>query len=150
MLVLVQASVLSVGLGDKERVLQELPLRLISMESGIDAARSLKKEKIDGVISKWNLKDMVNGLFIKKLRMAKPEIPTIVFVRSGDKKQEIAARSIGASAVLPDDVSDELFRETVENICGIKGLISIKAVINAESKYKPYVKEKVTNLGEGK
>ena len=121
MIVLVQASVLSVGLKDREEeVLRELPIRVISMQSGVEAARSLKNEKVNGVISKWSLDDMKDGWFVKKLRIVKPDIPTIVFVRSGDKAQEIAARSIGVSAVLPDDSNDEMLRETIENVCGLK------------------------------
>ncbi len=121
MIVLVQASVLSVGLKNREEeVLRELPIRVISMQSGVEAARSLKNEKVNGVISKWNLDDMKDGWFLKKLRIVKPDIPTIVFVRSGDKAQEVAARSIGASAVLPDDSNDEMLRDAVENVCGLK------------------------------
>ena len=93
MIVLVQANVLTVGLGDKNEALQELPLRLIAMSSGAEAARSLKNERVDSVISKWDLDDMKNGLFLKRLKAVKPAIPTIVFVRAGDRVQEIAARS---------------------------------------------------------
>ncbi len=85
MLVLVQATVLTVGLNGKSESLQELPIRLINMQSGLEAARSLKTEKVDSVISNWDLDDMTDGLFIKKLKAVKPEIPTIVFVTAGDK-----------------------------------------------------------------
>ncbi|GAI81962.1 unnamed protein product, partial [marine sediment metagenome] len=112
MIVLVQATVLTVGLNGngKNEVLRELPIRLITMQSGTEAARSLKNEKVDSVISKWDLDDMEDGRFLKRLRAVKPEIPTIAFVRAGDRAQEIAARSLGVSAILTDDTSDELFR----------------------------------------
>ena len=61
----------------------------------------------------------------------KPEIPTIVFVKSGDSDQEIAARSLGVSAVLTEDASDELFKETVANVLGLKGLVSIDSISSA-------------------
>ena len=144
MIVLVQATVLTVGLNGKNEVLRELPIRLITMRSAIEAARSLKSEKVDSVVSKWNLDDMENGRFLKRLRAVKPEISTIAFVRAGDKAQEIAARSLGVSAVLTDDTDDELFRETVANVLGLKGIVSIKAIFPAGDEQSYYEKEKIT------
>ena len=128
MIVLVQATVLMVGLNGKNEVLRELPIRLVTMQSGIEAARSLKNEEVDSVISKWDLDDMEDGWFLRKLRAVKPEISTIAFVRSGDQAQEIAARSAGVSAVLTDEADDELFRETVANILGLHDLVSVEAI----------------------
>ena len=133
MIVLVQASVLTVGLNGRNEVLRELPIRVIAMQSGIKAARSLKSEKVDSVISKWDLQDMEGGIFLKRLKAAKPYIPTIVFVRAGDRLQEIAARSLGASAVLTDEASDELFCETVTNVLGLTAPVSIKAISAAKN-----------------
>ena len=142
MIVLVQASVLTVGLDGKNEVLRELPIRLITMQSGMKAARSLKTEKVDSVISKWDLDDMEDGRFLRNLRAVKPEMPTIAFVRAGDRAQEIAARSLGVSAVLTDDTDDELFCETIANILGLRNVASIKAMSPVEnSRHK---KEKIT------
>lgn len=141
MIVLVQASVLTVGLNGKNEVLRELPIRLITMQSGMEAARSLKNEKVDSVISKWDLQDMEDGQFLKNLRAVKPEVPTIAFVRADDRAQEIAARSLGVSAILTEDTSDELFRETVANVLGLKGIVSIKAISPAED--SRYEEEKI-------
>jgi len=141
MIVLVQATVLTVGLNGKNEVLWELPIRLITMESGTEAARSFKSEKVDSVISKWDLQDMEDGQFLKNLKAIKPEIPTIAFIRARDKEQEIAARSLGVSAILTEDTSDELFRETVANVLGLKGLVSIKTISPAED--SRYEKEKI-------
>ena len=47
MVVLVQATVLTVGLNGKNEVLRELPIRLVTMQSGIEAARSFKNEKFE-------------------------------------------------------------------------------------------------------
>lgn len=131
MLVLVQATVLTVGLNGKSESLQELPIRLINMQSGLEAARSLKTKKVDSVISNWNLDDMTDGLFVKKLRAVKPQVPTIVFVTAGDRQQEIAARSLGVSAVLTSDTDDEHFKQTVANVLGLKDMASIKAISSA-------------------
>ncbi|MHC4571261.1 MAG: hypothetical protein ACYS0C_04195 [Planctomycetota bacterium] len=131
MIVLVQATVLTVGLNGKNEILRELPIRLVTMQSGSEAARSLKNEDIDSVISNWDL-DMKDGWFLRKLRAVKPEISTIAFVRAGDHAQEIAARSLGVSAVLTDQADDELFRETVANVLGLKDLVSIEAISPTE------------------
>jgi response regulator RpfG family c-di-GMP phosphodiesterase len=144
MIVLVQASVLTVGLNGKNEVLRELPIRLITMQSGKEAARSLKNEKVDSVISKWNLDDMEDGRFLRNLRAVKPEIPTIAFIRAGDQAQEIAARSLGVSAVLTDETDDELFRETVANVLGLVDIASIKEISLAENEKSRYRKERIT------
>ncbi|MDD5327944.1 MAG: hypothetical protein PHY02_09045 [Phycisphaerae bacterium] len=143
MIVLVQASVLTVGLNGKNEVLRELPIRLITMQSGKKAARSLKNEKIDSVISKWDLCDMENGQFLRTLRAVKPGIPTIAFVKAGDHAQEIAARSLGVSAVLTEEANDGLFRETVANVLGLRDIVSIKAIAAAENEKGRYRKAKI-------
>ncbi|MBA7701798.1 hypothetical protein ES703_110544 [subsurface metagenome] len=140
MIVLVEASVLTVGLNGREKVLRELPIRVITMQSGIEAARSLKTERVDSVISNWELEDMADGGFIKGLRSAKPDIPTIAFIRAGDRAQEIAARSLGVSAVLTDEADDDFFRQTVANVLGLKGHVTIKAISLAENAKSLYEK----------
>ncbi len=126
MIVLVQASVLTVGLNGKVQALRELPIRVISMDSASKAASSLKNEKIDSVISSWNLDGHDDGAFLRKLKAVKPDIPTIVFVRSNDPKQEIKARSLGVSAVLTEDTDDEHFRQTVANVLGLQSPAEIR------------------------
>jgi len=144
MIVLVEASVLTVGLNGREKVLRELPIRVITMQSGIEAARSLKTEKVDSVISKWELEDMADGGFLKGLRAAKPDIPTIAFIRAGDRAQEIAARSLGVSAVLTDEADDDFFRQTVANVLGLKGHVTIKAISLAEDAKSLYEKRRIS------
>ncbi|UCE98942.1 MAG: hypothetical protein JSV82_07095 [Planctomycetota bacterium] len=128
MVVLVQATVLTVSLDGRNEILRELPIRLVAKQSGIEAARSLKNEDVDSVISKWDLDDMKDGRFLKALRAAKPGISTIALITAGDKAQEIAARSLGVSAVLTDESDDGFFRETVANVLGLKGHIPIEAL----------------------
>lgn len=128
MFVLAQATVLTVGLNGENEVLKELPVRLITTQSGIEAARSLKNEEVDSVITRWDLDDMENGLFLKRLKAVKPELATIVLVKAGDPEQEIAARCLGASAVLTDRTNQELLRETVANVLGLKDFLSIEAM----------------------
>ncbi len=140
MIVLVQATVLTIGIGSRNEVLRELPIRIVTMQGGAEAARSLKSEKIDSVISKWDLDDMENGRFLKKLKAIKPHIPTIAIIRPGDRMQEIAARSIGVSAVLTEDASDELFRETVANIFSLTESTSVASVLPGRNSKRTYVR----------
>ncbi len=128
MIVLVKANVLTVGLTGRHSDLKELPVRLVGVETGKQATCSLKNERFDSIVSNWDLPDMTDGVFLKKLRAFKPNIPIIAVVQSGDKSQEIAARSMGASAVLPADASDELFRQTVADILGLGDVRSIKEI----------------------
>ena len=144
MIVLVEASVLTIGLNGREKVLRELPIRMITMQSGIEAARSLKTERVDSVISNWELEDMADGGFLKGLRAAKPDIPTIAFVKAGDRAQEIAARSLGVSAVLTDEADDDFFRQTVANVLGLKGHVTIKAISLAEDAKSLYEKRRIS------
>jgi CheY-like chemotaxis protein len=134
MVVLVQAHVLTVGLNGKNEVLRELPIRLITVPSGRQAVHSFRNERFDSVITNWDLDDMQNGRFIKKLRAVKPDIPTIVFIRANEPEQEIAARSLGVSAVLTDESDDELFRQTVANVLGIRDIASIEAISPVEDR----------------
>ena len=113
MIFFVQPKILTVGLNAKSRVLSDLPVCVLSCESGTEAAHLLKEERVNSVVTEWNLEDMPDGLFLRKLRVVKPDVKTIVFIRSGDTVQEIRARSIGVSVILTDKTSDELFRRAV-------------------------------------
>ncbi len=128
MILLVQATILTVGIDGKHEVLQELPIRLISVQSGVEAASSFKNESIDSVISNWDLTDMPDGTFLKRLRSIRPDIPTIAVVKAGNYAQEVSARSLGVSAVLTDHSSDEHFREAVRQVLGLKDVASIRGI----------------------
>jgi DNA-binding NarL/FixJ family response regulator len=133
MIVLIHANILAVGLGKKGRLLEKLPIRVISKPTGLQAARCLKHEKIDSVVSSWELEDMKDGDFVKGLHSIKPDMPTIVFIKPNQPQQEIAARSMGATAVLTDDASDELFTKTLANILGLRDTVLIKSVSDTEN-----------------
>ncbi len=119
MLVLVKANVLVVGLGGRSGGLKRLPIRVLFIDTGLEAGRSLKNENVSSVISKWDLPDAPDGQFLKNLRLAKPYMPIIAVVDANNVQQEIAARSIGTSAVLSSDVADEVLRQTVTGVLGL-------------------------------
>ena len=117
--VLVQANVLTVGLGDREQVLRNLPIEITSAQTTVQAARSLKNEKFDSIISKWNSENINTAAFLQCLRTIKTDISMIVLVKANDPTEEIAARSIGVSMVLTEDCSDEFFMQSVISVLGL-------------------------------
>jgi DNA-binding NarL/FixJ family response regulator len=128
MLVLVKANVLVLGLGGRNNALKALPVRVLCIETGAEAGRSLKNKHVDSVISKWDLPDAKDGQFLRNLRLAKPYMPVIAIVNSNDAGQEIAARSIGAAAVLSSDVTDEVFRQTAMGVLGLGDTETIQEI----------------------
>jgi DNA-binding NarL/FixJ family response regulator len=125
MLVLVRANIVVVGLGGRSSALKALPIRVSYIKTGQQAGCSLKSENVNSIISAWNLPDFPDGRFLRALRLAKPYMPVIAVVDSGDVRQEIAARSIGAAAVLSSDVPDEAFKQIV---CEVLGLGDVGAI----------------------
>jgi DNA-binding response OmpR family regulator len=119
MLALVKANVLVLGCGGRDNALKALPIRVLYLETGLEAGRSLKNESVDGVISSWKLPDAPAGKFLRNLRLAKPYLPIIAMVDANNVEQEISARSIGVTAVLNNDVNDQILIRTVVEILGL-------------------------------
>ncbi len=123
---LASKNILTVGIADKGSALTELPVRVLRLDTGAQAIRCLKEEKIDTVISHWRLIDMVAGQFLENVTAAIPSTPTIAFIKPGDADQEIAARGLGVDAVLSEDIDDDYFRETVCQLLGVSAVTSIQ------------------------
>ena len=128
MIVVTKANVLTVGITDKAQALRELNIRVISLQFGKDAVRSLKSEKFDSVISRWDLPDMKNGTFLQGLKNIKRDMPTIAVIESGNTDQEISARSLGVSAVITEDISEDHFRELISQLLGLEEVEQIKEI----------------------
>lgn len=128
MIVVTKANVLTVGITDKVRALRELNIRVISLQFGKDAVRSLKSEEFDSVISRWDLPDMKNGTFLQGLKNIKRDMPTIAVIESGNTDQEISARSLGVSAVITEDISEDHFRELISQLLGLEEVEQIKEI----------------------
>ena len=74
--------------------------------------------------------DIPNGGLLKDLIAAKPNLPTIAIVKTGDHQQEILARNIGVSAVLTDDIDDEYFRQVLLQIFDLTDVSVIRSISN--------------------
>lgn len=112
-------TILMVNVSDKENSLKELPVRLVMLDTGAAAIQCLREERIDTVVSRWELIDMPHGKLLENVRGAIPAMPTIAFIAADNLDQEIAARSLGVTVVLSEDVDDEYFRQTVCNLLSI-------------------------------
>ncbi len=119
MVIIAEMNVLAVGVEDRVGEFNGLPVRLLNMAHGSDAIRSFKTDQIDSVISHWNLADMPDGQFLKKLKAVKPDMPTIAIVEANNPQQEIEARMLGVSAVISEDCGDEYFREVMTSVLGL-------------------------------
>ena len=67
MVIIAEMNVLAVGMEDRTGEFEGLAIRLLDMAHGSDAIHSFKTDSIDSVISHWNLPDMPDGEFLKKL-----------------------------------------------------------------------------------
>ena len=129
-------TVLSVGIKNKNKAIETLPVRLLVMDSGAEAIRHLFENEIDIVISSWNLADMPDGLLLRKLLDAKPNMPTVAFVEPGNWQQEIAARSMGVTAILNDDIDELHFRST---LCQILHIDDVSLLSLCRTKLTPEI-----------
>ncbi len=139
-------TVLSVGIRNKSNALRILPVRVLVMDSGAEAIRHLFEDKIDAVISRWNLTDMPSGELLKKIIAARPNLPTIAFVKAGDHQQENLARSTGVSVVLADDIDDEYFRRILRQILNLADVSLIEDISNVSQEELCCYQNKLTNF----
>jgi DNA-binding NarL/FixJ family response regulator len=128
MVIIAKMNILSVGAAETARALDGLPVRVIHLATGKQAASSFKTEQIYSVISHWHLADMPNGEFLKKLKAAKPQMPTIAIVESQNPQQEIEARSLGVAAVISEDAGEEHFRAVITSVLGFQNPRAIETL----------------------
>lgn len=126
MVIIAEMNVLSVGAGNRVNALDGLPVRLVNLNTGSQAIRSFKTEEFDSVISHWHVADMPDGKFLKKLKAAKPQMPTIAIIEGQNPQQEIEARSLGVAAVITEDSSQEHFRAVITSVLGLQDTQAIK------------------------
>ena len=129
MVILVKAEVLAVGIGGMCRYFENLPVRLCSLETGREAASSLKYKNYDAVVGRWNLADMADGKFLRGLKLARPGILTAAVVDSENFDEEIQARSCGVNAVFTENTSEYVFSETIAEL--LKAGVSARYPLNS-------------------
>ena len=128
MVIIAEMNVLAVGMEDRVGEFDALPVRLLDMAHGSDAIHAFKTDSIDSVISHWNLIDMPDGEFLKRLKTVRPDMPTVAIVESNNPQQEIEARVLGVSAVIPEDCDGEYFRQVMASVFGLPDVRAIEAL----------------------
>ena len=118
-------TVLVVGIDKRSKDLEEMPLRIITMQTGLEAIRCLKEERIDAVASSWELDDMPEGRFLSRLMAVRPNFPAVAFIEDGNEEQEISARHAGVAAVLTNNTDSDYFRQIVCQILGFSSLCCV-------------------------
>jgi DNA-binding NarL/FixJ family response regulator len=131
---LVRTNLLAVGLNGRAHLLDELPIRLVRVGSATEAARYIRNDRFESVLSTWDLEDMPDGLFLKRLRAVKPHLTTIVLINNEDPSEEIRARSIGVCAVLTEDCSDDFLVRAVASVLGLEAPAEAAEITEAEQK----------------
>ncbi|MHC4882352.1 MAG: hypothetical protein ACYTFX_11565 [Planctomycetota bacterium] len=126
MVIIAEMNVLAVGMEDRAGEFKGLPIRLLNMAQGSDAIRSFKTDQIDSVISHWHLADMRDGQFLRKLRAVRPDMPTVAVIEPDSPQQEIEARMLGVSAVIPENCDDQYFREVMTSVLGLHSVREIE------------------------
>lgn len=128
MVIIAEMNVLAVGMKDRIGEFEGLPVRLLDMAHGSDAIRSFKTASVDSVISRWHLTDMRDGEFLKKLKVVKPDMPTVAIIEPNNPRQEIEARSLGVSAVVTEDCDENYFRQVMSGVLGLSGEHAIETL----------------------
>jgi len=131
---LVRTNLLAVGVNGRTQLLSELPIRLVSVQSAAEAVVCIRNDRFESVLSTWNLDDMPGGLFLKRLRVVKPDLTTIVLINNEDPSEEILARSIGVCAVLTEDCSDDFLVRAVASVLGLEVPAEAAAITEARQK----------------
>ncbi len=109
-----------IGVKGRKESLKDLPVRIIEINTAANVLSSLKKEKINTVVSKFDLPGAPAGQLLKRIIEARLWMPTVAMIKPGDIEQEILARTLGVKAVLHDSVSDEVFKDTICKLMKLK------------------------------
>ncbi|MFA5554163.1 MAG: response regulator [Phycisphaerae bacterium] len=105
--------ILSVGLDDCSMSLPEHGLFHLKTNSGMGALLVLRDFNPDVVLVRWVLPDMSAEALLKRIITTKPSIASIAVIDTDNTQQEIAARSIGAAAVINCGVSGQTLYEII-------------------------------------
>ena len=128
MVIIAEMNVLAVGVKHRTGDFESLPVRLLDAAGGSEAIHSFRTGSIDSVISHWNLPDMPDGEFLRKLKTARPDMPTVVIIEPNNPQQEVEARMLGVNAVISEDCDEDFFRGVVTGVLGLPNERTIEAL----------------------
>ncbi len=92
--------------------------QLVEADSGATALEQLKKQKIDMIISDWNMPKMSGLEFLKIIRSSQEykEIPFIMVTAEAQKKNVIEAVRAGVSDYIVKPFTEEQITKKLEKI----------------------------------
>jgi len=95
---------------------------VVTALDGLDAIEKLKEQKIDLILSDWNMPNMDGLEFLKWLRQADDfkDIPFIMATAQADKAQETLAIKEGANAHIAKPFDEENLKAKIEEAFGSK------------------------------
>ena len=80
------------------------------------------------MVCHWHLADMPDGSFLKKLKAVKPDIPMVAIVEPDNPQQEIEARRLGVSAVIPEDCDGDYFRRIMASLFELREIEAVETL----------------------
>lgn len=95
---------------------------IITAVHGMDALEKMEKNKVDLIISDWNMPEM-NGLaLLKNIREDARfnNIPFIMATAQGDKAKQLEAMNAGANGHIAKPFTSEQLHETIDEAFGLK------------------------------
>jgi CheY-like chemotaxis protein len=134
-----ETDILAVGITDKGDALKQLPVKLTLVDTAREALSCLRWGMVYSLASRWDLPDMANGELLRRVIKAKPEMPTMALVEYGNNGQELAAKTLGVTLVLPQDIDDGYLYECLCQLLGFKDLAQIKVLGEPKSGEEIYV-----------
>jgi DNA-binding NarL/FixJ family response regulator len=137
-----ETDILAVGITDKGDVLKQLPVKLALADTAREALSCLRWGMVYSLASRWELPDMTNGELLRRITSAKPEMPTMALIECGNKEQEIAAKMLGVTLVLPQDIDDNYFYECLCQLLGFEDLAQMKGLKKPEYSEGIYVTQR--------
>ncbi|MBA4369650.1 MAG: multifunctional response regulator receiver/nitrate/sulfonate/bicarbonate ABC transporter substrate-binding protein [Desulfobacterium sp.] len=94
---------------------------VIAASDGADAINKLKEQKIDLIISDWNM-PKIDGMSLLKWVRNNPVTKNILFIMAtaqGDKTQEKAVKDAGGNSHIAKPYTEEMLKEKIDEIFGL-------------------------------
>lgn len=138
----VETKVMAVGLNGNSQSLKLLPIQLICSENGMAAIQWLRQHRlIDALVSQWDLPDMKNGELVRRIKRARPWLPTIVLLDEPYQEREITVRGLGVVAVFPSTIAGGVLQQIIVEILGLQKInMASETLASSTNRMDKYVR----------
>ena len=111
--------ILMVGLTERCKNFNDLPVRICSVDTGFEALKQLRLEIPSVLIGLWDLPDMPNGELFRRVLAGSASVTTVTLIEFGNTSAEVAARRLGVTVVLDEGVDEKMLCELLSQLSGI-------------------------------